>query len=394
MCLGSRMKFCALTLGKQETARFVFFATRAAHLRDERRAFTLSGADIALLNPNTRTCPVFRSQSDAELTKKIYRRVPVLIDESKGAAGNPWGISFLAMIHMSNDSGLFRTAAELMADGAQRDGPNWTGRDRAAWVPLYEAKMVHQFDHRWATFENNGIDSRDIADSEKINQLIYAQPRYWVKENEKDSALEGHTTRQWLIGFRGITNATNERSFISSVIPSVGVGNSMPLILSSFSPKLQAALVGNFSSLCFDFVVRQKIGGTNLNFFIVKQFPVLSPSTYKENDLNFIVPRVLELTFTAGDLAPFARDLGYEGSPFHWKPERRAFIRAELDAFYARLYGLTRDELRYILDPADIYGDDYPTETFRGLKSNEIRQFGEYRTRRLVLEAWDRLASS
>ncbi|CAK0780473.1 hypothetical protein CCP3SC15_750019 [Gammaproteobacteria bacterium] len=77
----SRMKFCALTLGRQETARFVFFATCAAHLRDERRAFTLSGADIALLNPNTRTCPVFRSQADAELTKKIYRRVPVLIKE-------------------------------------------------------------------------------------------------------------------------------------------------------------------------------------------------------------------------------------------------------------------------------------------------------------------------
>ena len=108
----------------------MFFATRAAHLRDERRAFTLSGADIALLNPNTRTCPVFRSQADAELTKKIYRRVPVLIDESKGAAGNPWGISFSAMFHMSNDSGLFRTAAQLTADGAQRDGPNWIGRDK------------------------------------------------------------------------------------------------------------------------------------------------------------------------------------------------------------------------------------------------------------------------
>lgn len=77
-------------------------------------------------------------------------------------------------------------------------------------------------------------------------------------------------------------------------------------------------------------------------------------------------------------------------TPFRWNDERRARIRAELDARIARLYGLTRDELRYILDPADIYGPDFPGETFRVLKEKEIRQYGEYRTRRLVLEAWDR----
>ena len=387
----SRMKFCALTLGKQEAARFVFFATRAAHLRDERRAFTLSGADIALLNPNTRTCPVFRSQADAELTKKIYRRVPVLIDESKGAAGNPWGISFMAMIHMSNDSGLFRTAAQLTADGAQRDGPNWIGRDKAVWVPLYEAKTVHQFDHRWATYEDNGSDSRDMTDTEKSDPASFAQPRYWIKEGDRESALAGRQARQWLIGFRGITNATNERSFISSVFARVGAGNSLPIMLFAYEPKVQTALTANLASLCLDFIARQKIGGTNLNFFIVKQFPVLPPDRYTPADLDFVVPRVLELTYTAHDLAPFAHDLGYNGAPFAWDPERRALLRAELDAYYAKLYGLTRDELRYILDPADIYGDDYPSETFRVLKNNETRQFGEYRTRRLVLEAWDRM---
>jgi hypothetical protein len=90
-------------------------------------------------------------------------------------------------------------------------------------------------------------------------------------------------------------------------------------------------------------------------------------------------------------LKPWAKDLGYDGLPFRFDPERRAMLRAELDAFYAHLYGLNRDELRYILDPADVMGPDYPSETFRVLKHNEIRQFGEYRTQRLVLEAWDRL---
>jgi hypothetical protein len=98
----------------------------------------------------------------------------------------------------------------------------------------------------------------------------------------------------------------------------------------------------------------------------------------------------LELTYTAWDLKPFAEALGYDGPPFRWDEERRASLRAELDAFYAALYGLTRDELRYVLDPSDVYGADFPGETFRVLKANELKQFGEYRTQRLVLEAWDR----
>ncbi len=384
-------KFCALTLGKQETARFVFFATRTAHLRDERRAFSLSGADILLLNPNTRTCPVFRSQADAELTKKIYRRVPVLIDEAKGDAGNPWGIKFNTMFHMSNDSGLFRTAAQLTAEGAERERANWLGSDNQVWVPLYEAKMVHQFDHRWATYEDNGSDSRDMTDAEKRDPASFAQPRYWIKESDKESVLAERQTRQWLMGWRNITNGTNERSFISTVIPRVAVGHSMPLWFLESDNQRVAAFLGNMSALVYDFVVRQKLGGTNMTYGYYKQFPVLAPDHYTPANLDFIVPRVLELTFTAHDLAPFARDLGYDGAPFEWNPDRRALLRAELDAYYAKLYGLTHDELRYILDPASIYGEDYPSETFRVLKNNEMRQFGEYRTQRLVLEAWDKL---
>jgi hypothetical protein len=133
------------------------------------------------------------------------------------------------------------------------------------------------------------------------------------------------------------------------------------------------------------------VGGVHLNFFLVKQFAVPSPDSFSGETVQFIHPRVLELTYTSHDLKPWAEDLGYDGPPFRFDPERRALLRAELDAYYAHLYGLSRDELRYILDPADLMGPDYPSETFRVLKTNEIRQFGEYRTQRLVLEAWDRL---
>jgi hypothetical protein len=140
-----------------------------------------------------------------------------------------------------------------------------------------------------------------------------------------------------------------------------------------------------------DFVGRHKVGGVHLNFFIAKQLPVLPPASYGDADLRFIVPRVLELTYTAQDLKPWAEALGYDGPPFPFDPDRRVRMRAELDAYYARLYGLTREDLCYILDPASVMGGDFPSETFRVLKQNEEREFGEYRTQRLVLEAWDRL---
>lgn len=152
-----------------------------------------------------------------------------------------------------------------------------------------------------------------------------------------------------------------------------------------------SGLLGEQCSLVHDFVARQKVGGTHLKYHVKKQLPNLPPNIYGGAELQFILPRVLELTYTACELTPWARDLGYDGPPFGWDPDRRALLRAELDAYYARLYGLTRDELRYILDPADVMGPDYPSETFRVLKDNEMRAHGEYRTRRLVLEAWDRM---
>ncbi|CAK0767889.1 hypothetical protein CCP3SC1_510010 [Gammaproteobacteria bacterium] len=310
----------------------------------------------------------------------------------KESFNNPWGISFMAMIHMSNDSGLFRTAAQLTGDGATRDGPNWISRDMQVWVQLYEAKMVHQFDHRWATYEDNGSDSRELTDAEKRDPASFAQPRYWIKDSDKELALAGRWERQWLMGWRDICRSTDERTVIAGVVPRVGVGHTFPLFFTATGDaRKECALLANWNSLVFDFIARQKVGGTHLTYGYLKQFPALPPDHYTPTDLHYIVPRVLELTYTAHDLAPFARDLGYDGAPFPWDPERRARLRAELDAYYGKLYGLTRDELRYILDPADIYGVDYPSETFRVLQKNEIRQFGEYRTRRLVLEAWDNL---
>lgn len=393
-------RFCLLTLqginGTAANAEFVFSARQPEALQVSERRFILSSEDIILINPNTKTCPVFRSNADAELTKKIYTRVPVLIDETKRTDGNPWGISFMRMFDMSNDSGLFRTSTQLEADGARRNNVPWIDTEGEVWVPLYEAKMIHLFDHRWATYEEHVEDTRDVTEDEKRNPNYEILPRYWVLQETVEKRLTDiGWDRLWFLGFRGITNTTNERSFIATIYPRLGVGNSLPLLITNkdVNPLNWAALSANLSALCLDFVARQKIGGTNLNFFYVKQFPILGPGCYSKDALKFIGSRVLELVYTSDALRPFAQDLGYNGPPFSWDSGQRALLRAEIDAYYAYLYGLSRDELRYILDPADVMRPQYPSETFRVLKENELAQFGEYRTRRLVLQAWDQLAA-
>jgi len=258
-------------------------------------------------------------------------------------------------------------------------------------LPLYEAKLIHQFDHRWATYAD-GSD-REMTDPEKEDPSEAIQPRYWVEKADVAARVPADWPYEWFVGFRDITNATNERTTIASVVPYAGVGHTLPLIFAQDGYEI-LGLLGNLNCFSLDYIVRQKVGGTHLAYFILQQLPLLVPDTYGPEDMAFIGPRVLELVYTAWEFAPFARDMGYQGPPFHWDPERRAFLRAELDAYYASLYGLTREELQYILDPQTVMGPDFPSETFRVLKKNEERAFGEYRTQRLVLEAYDRLAAN
>jgi hypothetical protein len=390
--------FGLLALGPHSSKpEFAAYLLEERHLGEPERRFTLTPDQISAINPNTKTAPIFRSRADAELTAKIYARVPVLIDETKGMDGNLWGAKFHTRIwHMAEDSQWFRTATQLRDAGFERDGADWVShglrRSSERYVPLYEAKMVHQFDHRWATYAADGRTSRDPTPSEKADQHFEPTPRYWVPETEVADRLAAMGwTRGWLMGWRDITNATNERTLISAQIPAVGSGDKFLLVFPSVEPRLCAALTGAMNSLACDFVVRQKLGGTSLKLYLIQQVPLPPPASYTPAGLAFIAPRILELAYTSHSLAPFALDLGYDGPPFAWDENRRAVLRAELDAFYARAYCLTRDELRYILDPNDVRGPDYPSETFRVLKNNEKARYGEYRTARLVLDAWDRM---
>ncbi|MEU9531662.1 DNA methyltransferase [Streptomyces sp. NPDC048213] len=400
----SRMKFCVLSLAgrsmREPAARFAFFLHDPAELELADKVFTLTPEEITLLNPNTGTCPVFRSRRDAEITLGIYRRVPVLLDESDKANGNPWGVSFLAMFHMSHDSHLFRPSAangetleSMLADGWRLDG-NVLVRGDERLLPLYEAKMLHHFDHRWATYTDEG-EPRDLTLAEKRDPNAAALPRYWasaqniptgtmdkrgaeVKADGVRQRLENRGwARDWLLGWRDICRATDERTVIAALAPSNGFNHKFLIALADDAELLGAAL----SSLAFDYAARQAIGGTSMSFFIMKQLPaptaaLLAPHT------DFIRIRLLELVYTAHDMTPFAHDLGDTGTPFRWDEDRRATIRAELDALFFHLYGITRDDVSYILD------------TFPIVKRKDEAKYGEYRTKTLILAEYDRMAAA
>lgn len=340
---------------------FFCFALSTADLSDPDRHFTLTAEEIALINPNTRTCPIFRTKRDAEITKSIYRRVPILAKEGPPEE-NPWGIRFMRMFDMSNDSHLFLSEP---------------GEDR---VPLYEAKMMHHYTHRYGDYAMRPDGSQDTElpriPASRLDDPNYAvTPRYWVRRAD----LPDLVGRQWLLGFRDIARATDERTAIFSVLPPVAANHKTPLI---FPREPVAAFVANVNSLAFDYVARQNVGGTSLGFFILKQLAVLPASEYDPAALKLITSRVLELTYTAWDLAGFAKDLNYVGPPFRWNEDRRFQLRCELDALYFHLYGLNREDTDYILD------------TFPIVRRNDEKKFGEYRTKRAILEIYDRMAAN
>lgn len=412
-------KFCLITAGKAQTEpRTVsggFYLTRLDHLLDPRRIYTLQTSDFARLNPNTKTCPVFRTSRDAKLTAKIYRNSTILYNEITGE--NPWNVKFSRMLDMSNDSYLFRTYAQLTAQGATLNGNTFTTVDGEIYVPLYEGKMIWHYNHHYGTCPTEGERPNSInmpSLDELSNPNSHIMPWYWVPlsavkdrlvKKDKDGNVVWEWKHKWILGFRDVTNATNERSFICSPIPdSCGVGNSATLLFAERRTMPVASLCAMMSSLVFDYTTKQKIGGSHASISFVKQFPVLTPDQIPSTMQWQIVKRVAELCYFNHDMDGWASELWEEMSeeqrselpqlgahqPWVYNPERRAVLQAELDAIFAHLYGLDTEDLRYILDPEDICGKGCINETFRVLKDNELRQYGEYRTKRLVLEAWNK----
>ncbi len=398
--IDSRFKFCLLTMvGRKVVPRafdLAFFLHNFEDSNNNEKHFSLTSDDIKLINPNTLNCPIFRNKRDAEITKRVYRKVPVFINENEKDE-NPWGCKFLSMFHMANDSNLFKTKEELEDLNFELDG-NQYSKENDVFLPLYESKMFWQFDHRFGTFDGkiSRNDTRLPTPSiDKYSNSNYTvQPFYWVN-SEHVKKNSGFWSRKWFLGYRRISNVTNERTFIFSLLPYAAFGDNVFLTLIRETSLNICGLISNMNCLTFDYIVRQKMGGTNLNYFITKQLPVMQPM-YSFSSISLIARLTVELTYTAWDLKPFAEDILKEigpekwnewfpenplvdgiPQPFKWDEERRLQLRCELDAVYAHLYGISKDDLDYILG------------TFPIVKRKDEAKYGVYRTRDLIMEYYE-----
>ena len=397
----SRFKFCALIVGGSERqfaqTDCAFFLHSAKAIADAERCFPLTPADFARVNPNTGTAPVFRTRRDADITRAIYAQHSVLVDRSDGEEKKTWPVKYHNMFHMTNDSYLFRTAAQLDEEGFYPVQGNRWQRGKELYLPLYQGRMIWHFDHRANSVRLNPESQKVPYISEEVSEAQHVDPsflpstQYWVPASSIEANLPAD--QSYTIGIRLIPNPTNERTLVGALVPWAGYGNSTGLLVWDGSsvgianakgsndpgadPVGASGLVANLNSLCFDFVSRQKIQGTNVNWYIVEQLPVIAPAAYDRKFGNttardLVRDHVLKLTYTAHDMAPFARDLGYTGPPFIWDEEERRHLRARLDACYFHLYGIDRDDAAYILS------------TFPIVQRQDQAAFGKYRTRNLI----------
>jgi len=399
-----RFKFTALIYGGSDRmtnrADFLFFAHSIddTAARNKKRHISLTAADVARVNPNTMTCPIFRTRQDSELTLSIYERIPILLDRHRKTGGNSWGLRFSTTFHQSADAALFINAAKVQ----QTKKPGKTKLEPI--LRVYEAKMVQAFDHRAASVRVEGTNwarkgqKHETVPVQHQNPEYLAQPRWWVREADVIEAV-GERRDRGSIAYKDITSATNTRTLIAAALPWSGATHHLALAKTDQGPRRELCLLANFNAIVLDYVVRQKLGGTTLTFFIMEQLPVLPPDTYadkcpwakKETLERWISERVLKLSCTAEDMIPLAKACGFKGSRgdgVHlWKEAERAEIRAELDAAYFHLYEIERDDAQYMLSTFTNTG--FVPESERG---SQQFLWNPGSTGQRILDAFDRLA--
>ncbi len=394
----SRFKFCALIFGGEERrfdeTKCAFFLPDTKTVDDEERCFPLTPDDFTRVNPNTGTAPVFRTRRDAEIARRIYENHPVLVNRSGGEDRKVWPVRYRqGLFHSQNDSHLFRTAEQLSAEGFYPIEINHWKRGKELYLPLYQGRMIWHFDHRANSVHvnpentHNPYLSKEVTEAQHEDPDFLPQTRYWVPASDVESAMP--RTFGWVLTFRDIARPTDVRTMIASIVPQVGCSDTLPVLLplnDRFDALSVTYVLANLNSFCFDYIARQKVPSTHIKLYILEQLPVIAPADYDRSfgattARDLIRDHVLRLTYTAHDMAPFARDLSYDGPPFVWNEEERRHLRARLDALYFHLYGLTREDAEYVLD------------TFPIVRKEDEAAFDRYRTRDLILAYMNALSA-
>ncbi len=414
-------RFAALTIGGTNRigvkTDFVFFAHSVEDLRNEDRHVAMSHDDLTEINPISGTPPQFRTAREFAITSLIHSRSAILCPEETGCG---WGVKTKLMFMMNAGMKSQQTAEELIECDLQLVGNRFVG-DSVEWLPFYEGKMVGMFDHRAAgvVFDPTNRVRRNqaeaVTDEQHADPQFLAMPVFWLTSAEVTSKC-GETAR-WFIALKDVTSATNERTVIGTILPPAALTDSVPWLSGKIEASQAAALLSSLLSFACDFVARQKVNGLHLRGHYLNQLPVPPPATYgqpcpwanapKAENPNppslrdWLLPRVLELTYTAWDLEAFASDCGWNGPPFRWDEERRFLLRCELDAAFFHLYLGSEKEWQQQPEaltrafPTPRHAVSYIMDTFPIVKRrDEAKYNGRYRTKETILQIYDALQES
>jgi hypothetical protein len=364
-----QMRFSLITACSRHVADpfFRFYLIDPEQIINPRLGVYLDLGIIKRVSPNTGNCPMINDQKTLDILNNIYKNSIIVSSENSTTPSYQcafWG----EMFNM--------TRGEKLLWNKLHDVHFKT-------LPLYESKYFHQYDHRYATFKDVGQEdrikgnARMVKDNEKRNQEEI-EFRYYVRKEtviQKCNSEKYNVKTDWLLCLRSITSSTNERTVISAILPKVGIANSVNIVL----PKAKTdaiILLGAFNSFVDDFVAYTKVGNQNLNIFIIKQLPVPTVPIASRS-FHAIKDKILRLCYTSAELRGFGRDFEHDGEPTIWNSKERFHLQCELDAIYAHLYGLQKEEMGYIL------------ETFPIVKRKDIAKYGTYRTKETILQMYD-----
>lgn len=391
----SRFKFSLLTItaGGCQYPRFIFYGDDVVDIRDSSKLFILSKEQLHLLNPNTKTCPVFRYKKDADITSYIYSKFPIM---QADVGGNSWPLMLRRIINETDDSEGFIDGSAVL-DGKSYDSSGDAVADQnSKLLRVYEAKMIWHYDHRYASYDSGGLETQKVSVKLKEDSAFMVVPKYWFPEEKLSKFYPNGIIPDWSLVFRRITNVTNERTIIFSIVPKSTLGTLTPTVEISLDAEYIACFLAEKNSFIFDYISRQKISGTDVNLFKLKQLPCMPPNVY---DLEYspgvpykklICERVLELVYTCVDLTDFAERLGYKGPPFRWNEDRRYQLRCELDALFFYLYFLTVGKHSEITLPNGFHNDEelvsYVMHTFPIVERKEMDKFGAFRTKNKIID--------
>ena len=374
------IKFSLLTLAKnngQTLGQYMFFGHSVNDIAMPGRVYRLSSSDIQMINPGTKTCPTFRCQRDADITKAAHRRYNVMLSHCDQ---QEWNLNIFQKMF---DTTIHASMIHFSSTMPSTD-----------WVPVYEGKLIKNFNHRAATFADvphhqcDAGNPRTTTEEELSHSCFQVTPRYWVHHSSFEKRMNGRGwDHKWFISLRYKARPADERTMIATIRPFYPSVNTLVSAFIQGTTDKKSFYAVSLSTFIVDYLARQKIGGSTVGEYIVQQLPIpsiqqmskLGPWPWSASFITWIKPYALELYYNDWDLESYAKDCGYDGPPFRWDEARRSLLRCEVDAAFFHLYSIPREDVDYIM------------ETFLVVRKRDIAVHGSYRTKDQILDIYDRM---